>query len=179
MVVGCSGSGKTTLARRIAARLDVPHLEMDGVYHQPGWTHVDDVTFEQSLVAFAAGESWVADGNYYSYGSAAAIWPRVDAVVWLDLPKRVVMRQVIGRTLRRAFTREVLWNDNREPWANLYSLDPERNIVVWTWTRFDKYRARYERCSRDGTWAHASVFRLRSRSEIDDFVDSITPGPAG
>jgi len=36
-VVGNSGSGKSTLARELAASLGVPHLELDGVFHQPGW----------------------------------------------------------------------------------------------------------------------------------------------
>ena len=36
-VVGNSGSGKSTLARELAASLGVPHLELDSVYHQPGW----------------------------------------------------------------------------------------------------------------------------------------------
>jgi adenylate kinase family enzyme len=37
-ILGTSGSGKTTLARRLAAALDLPHLELDAVFHQPGWT---------------------------------------------------------------------------------------------------------------------------------------------
>jgi len=41
-VVGVSGSGKTTVARALAARLGVPHVELDAIYHQPGWTGLDD-----------------------------------------------------------------------------------------------------------------------------------------
>lgn len=40
---------------------------------------------------------------------------RADLVVWLDLPRRSVMRQVVTRTVRRRFRREVLWNGNIEP----------------------------------------------------------------
>ena len=36
-VVGNSGSGKSTLAKKLAAVLGVPHLELDSVFHQPGW----------------------------------------------------------------------------------------------------------------------------------------------
>jgi adenylate kinase family enzyme len=36
-VVGSSGSGKTTLAAQIARCLGAPHLELDSVFHQPGW----------------------------------------------------------------------------------------------------------------------------------------------
>ena len=36
-VVGNSGSGKSTLAAALAAHLDVPWIELDSIYHQPGW----------------------------------------------------------------------------------------------------------------------------------------------
>lgn len=177
VVVGCSGSGKTTVAKRLSAALALPHLEMDAVYHQPNWTPVGEEEFQGRLTEFASQDRWVADGNYFSHGSARLIWPVVDTVVWLDLPKSVVMRQVIARTLRRAATREVLWNGNREPWTNLYSRDPEKNIIVWTWTRFDKYRTRYQECASDGTWAHAEVHRLSSKSGVEEFLSSVEQPP--
>ena len=39
-----------------------------------------------------------------------------DTVVWLDLPLRVCMRRLWGRTLPRIRNREELWNGNRESW---------------------------------------------------------------
>ncbi|MEK8226669.1 hypothetical protein NKG05_12095 [Oerskovia sp. M15] len=38
LVAGISGSGKTTLCRRIAARLEIAHTEIDALFHGPGWT---------------------------------------------------------------------------------------------------------------------------------------------
>jgi dephospho-CoA kinase len=38
-IVGNSGSGKTTVARQLAAILDVPHIELDAIFHQPGPRH--------------------------------------------------------------------------------------------------------------------------------------------
>src|SRR5690242_2172625 len=37
VVVGTSGAGKTTLARRIAALLELPHIELDAINWQAGW----------------------------------------------------------------------------------------------------------------------------------------------
>lgn len=37
-IVGNSGSGKSTLARALGARLHCPVMELDAVFHQPGWT---------------------------------------------------------------------------------------------------------------------------------------------
>jgi shikimate kinase len=36
-MVGTSGSGKTTVARALAARLDIPFVELDAIYNQRGW----------------------------------------------------------------------------------------------------------------------------------------------
>ena len=173
VVVGNSASGKTTVARRIGHALDLPCLELDAVFHQPGWTELSNNEFQTAVANFVAANEWVVDGNYTSHGMGEVVWPRADTIVWLDMPKAVVMRWVIARTLRRVLTREELWNGNREPWTNLYHRDPERNIVVWAWTRFDHVREKYVTCMTDGTWDHASVHRLRIPRDVDDFLASI------
>ena len=38
VVVGTSGVGKTTLAKDIAAALAIPHVELDALHWDPGWT---------------------------------------------------------------------------------------------------------------------------------------------
>src|SRR5271166_4159614 len=37
VVIGTPGAGKTTLARAVAARLALPHIELDAINWQPGW----------------------------------------------------------------------------------------------------------------------------------------------
>ncbi len=180
VVIGNSSSGKTTVSRELAARLDLPLLELDGVFHQPDWTELPDDQFRSRVDEFTNADRWVVDGNYTSHGMRDVLWPKANTIVWLDIPKRTVMRRVVLRTIRRATTREELWNGNREPWTNLYSRDPEKNIVVWAWTRFDHVRDKYERCMTDGTWSHAEVSRLRSPNEVDRFlarIETETPIP--
>lgn len=53
-------------------------------------------------------------------------------MVWLDLPRATVMRQVIGRTVRRRLNRQRLWNDNLE--APLWTILTDReHIIRWAW----------------------------------------------
>lgn len=169
-VIGSSASGKTTLARALEDRLGLPRLELDSVYHQPGWQPKPDEDFRAEVAAFAAGDRWVIDGNYTSHGVAQLVWPRADTVVWLDPSRAVVMGRVVRRTLRRVATREELWNGNREPWTNLYSTKPEKNIIVWAWTRFAHTRAKYEAMLTNGTWSHLDVVRLATRREVAAFL---------
>ncbi|MEN8041512.1 MAG: adenylate kinase, partial [Actinomycetota bacterium] len=101
-VVGSSGSGKTTAARAVAERLGYPHLELDSVFHLPGWTPLPDDEFRAAAAEFAAQPKWVIDGNYSSHGVQDIVWGRADTVVWLDPPKRTAMRQVTWRAVSRA-----------------------------------------------------------------------------
>ena len=171
-VIGSSSSGKTTTARSLAERLGLPHLELDSVYHQPGWQPLEDGEFRNRVREFIAQDGWVVDGNYTSHGVAQLVWPAADTIVWLDPPKRTVMGRVVRRTLRRVITRQELWNGNREPWTNLYSRDPYRNIIVWAWTRFDPTRTKYEQMLTDGTWGHLDVHRIRTRRELRGLLAS-------
>ncbi|HEX6147283.1 MAG TPA: adenylate kinase [Acidimicrobiia bacterium] len=169
-VVGNSGSGKTTVARAISDRLGIPHLELDAIYHQPGWSARPEAEMRRLLTEFVEQDRWVVDGNYTSLGVADLVWPRADTLVWLDLPRRVVMRQVISRTIRRVSTGEELWNGNRERWGNLVDPRPGRNIILWAWTRQAQVRRGYEQRLGDGSWDHLDVIRLGTGGEVRSFL---------
>jgi hypothetical protein len=73
--------------------------------------------------------------------------------------------------VRRAFTRERLWNGNREPLTNFYRLHPEKNIIRWAWIKHPEYVQRYGEAMCDPANAHLRFVRLGSQAEIDAFVD--------
>jgi adenylate kinase family enzyme len=171
-VVGCSGSGKTTLAAALARALGAPHVELDAIYHRPGWTPLPDEQFRARVAEVTAQGHWVVDGNYKVVQDI--VWDHADAVVWFDLPFARVMSRTVGRTVRRTFTREELWNGNKEPFSNLWSLNPERSIIMWAATRHRVYRRRYAEAERDPRWAHLRFVRLRSQAEVDAFLAAVT-----
>ncbi|MDQ6948516.1 MAG: adenylate kinase, partial [Actinomycetota bacterium] len=102
-------------------------------------------------------------------------WQHADTVVWLDLPRRTVMRQVVTRTLRRVIRREKLWNGNREPVSNLWAWDPYKSIVRWAWTQHEKYRVRFGSAMASSAYAHIDFVRLRSRGEADRWLTDLRP----
>ena len=160
-VVGNSGSGKTTVAKAIAEALGVPHLELDGVFHQPDWQPLDTEEFRRVVSEFTAAESWVVDGNYS--GVRDIVWRRADTVVWVDPPRHRVMRQLLARTMRRMATRTVLWNGNRERW--IYLFRPEESILLYAWTSHRRLRARFQAAQTDPENAHLCFVRLRAPAE--------------
>ena len=154
----------------------MPHVELDAIYHQPGWTPLTDEEFRARVEAATEREGWVVDGNYSVVRDT--VWGKADTVVWCDLPYVTVMARTIGRTLRRTMTQEELWNGNREPWSNLWSFKPEKSIIAWSATRHGRYRRRYTAAEEDPRWADLDFVRLRSRADAERFVADLVSAKA-
>ena len=167
-VVGTSGSGKSRLARELAVIVDVPHLELDAVHHQPGWEPLPTDEFRRVVATRAAGACWVIDGNYGRVRDL--VWARADTVVWLDLPKHTVMRQVVWRTLRRVALRRELWNGNRERWRNFLTWNPEQSVISWAWHKHATDHATYAAAATDPANAQLRFIRLASRRDVARFL---------
>ncbi|MCB7135698.1 AAA family ATPase [Cellulosimicrobium marinum] len=173
-VVGVSGAGKSTLAARLAVRLGLPYTDVDGLHHGPGW--VPRPEFLDDVRALLAQESFVVEWQFAA--ARPLILERAQLVVWLDLPSRVTMRQVVGRTWRRSVRREVLWNGNVEPpiWRSIFR-PAEENIVRWAWGTRHKYRDLPASLAEQAP--HVVLVRLRSRREVDRWVRRLPAPPGG
>ena len=113
VVLGTSGSGKTTFARQLAAKLGVPHIELDALHWDPNWTEAPDNVFRWRIDdALSTSTGWVVDGNYHRFSDLT--WAGVQALVWLDYPLWLTMARIVWRTVSRGVRRTELWNGNRE-----------------------------------------------------------------
>jgi adenylate kinase family enzyme len=167
IVAGCSGAGKTTLAAAIAARRGLLHVELDAVFHGPGRTKRDE--FEDEVEQFTAGRGWACEDMYFAR-LGSLLWERADTVVWLDLPRRTVMRRVIGRSLARVLTRRRLWNGNRETWRDLF--DPHQPIR-WAWNNYTPHRQTV--AARIQAHPQIRVVHLTSASRARAWLNSLDP----
>ncbi|MCW2504292.1 MAG: adenylate kinase [Actinomycetia bacterium] len=171
-MVGNSGSGKTTVGRALAQAIGAPFTELDSIHHQPGWRPIEVPEFRERVAEVVAGESWVVDGNYRAV--IDLVLARADTVIWFDLPRGTVMRQVLVRTVTRAVTRVELWNGNREPITGLFRIDPQHSILRWAWTQHAKYRDRYSAAAADPLNAHLTFVRIGSRAEARRLLTAAT-----
>lgn len=170
-MAGTSGAGKTTLAAQLGQVLGLPHVEIDALFHGPGWTPRE--TFAAEVETFSAQPCWVTEWQYSSVRALLA--ERADLVVWLDLPRVVVMRQVVGRTVRRRLRRQVLWNENVE--APLWTVFTDRmHVVRWAWSTHaaSAQRVTALAAQRPGL----PVVRLRSRRQVRQWVRDAVPEAA-
>jgi adenylate kinase family enzyme len=172
-VYGASGSGKTTLATAIAARLGVAHTELDGLFHQPGWTERPIDEFRAEVAELVDAPGWVVEGNYRQVRDL--VWARAQVIVVIDLPRWRVMAQLVRRTLTRGATGAELWNGNHESLRNLVSTDAERNIVLWSWRTHHCYHDEVPDEARAAA-PHARVVVLSDRRAIDAYPGRMAAG---
>jgi adenylate kinase family enzyme len=176
-VVGTSGAGKSTFAFALAGVLGVPWVELDSVYHQADWTPLPVSEFRSRVLAVASGPCWVIDGSYSVVRDL--VWARADTVVWLDLPRRTVMRRLVFRTLRRVAGRVELWNGNRERWRNVFAWDDQESVIAWAWKTHDSRRERYAASLAEPAASHLRVVRLRSPRAVRRFLRAVSPDYRG
>jgi adenylate kinase family enzyme len=158
-VIGGSCSGKTTLAGRLAARLGVPHLELDALHHRPNWQEATAEELRRDVeAALAAPDGWVVDGGYMRK-IGTLVLDRADTVVWLDLPLTVCLRRMWSRTTTRIRDGTELWGTgNRETWTN-FVLHPN-GLLLYT------LRTHRRRRRESAELAPGRLVQLRSEAEV-------------
>ncbi|MDA0269421.1 MAG: hypothetical protein O2798_00340 [Chloroflexi bacterium] len=171
-VVGMTCSGKSTLAERIGRILGVPYTDLDAVYWLPEWKGRDDDDFHARLRALAGGDAWVISGNYLRHTSVN-VWPRVQTIVWLDLPLRVLLPRILARSFRRWRTKELLWGTNRENFWSHFRLWDSTSLIHYAVFGRRRQDERIFAAMSDPACAHIRFLRLRSRSEIEAFTQAL------
>ena len=172
-IIGTSGCGKTTLARQLAERLDIPHVELDALFWQPGWGSTEEAVFRARVTEALAGDAWVVDGNYYT--KRDIIWAHADTIIWLDYAFPLVLSRIARRTANRLITRTELWNGNRERWGSVFSRD---SIILWSLTTWGKNRRRYRQQFAQPDYDHLRLIRLRFPRETSRWLQSLAAAPS-
>jgi adenylate kinase family enzyme len=70
---------------------------LDRLFWKPGWTECSQSEFRARIAAAASEPAWVMDGNYSRTYDLRL--PHVQAIVWLDLPRRVYFPRAVWRSL--------------------------------------------------------------------------------
>jgi adenylate kinase family enzyme len=175
LVAGGSGSGKSTVAAALARRTGLPYVELDALFHGPGW--VPRPGFAADVAALAARDAWVTEWQYSAV--RPLLLERAELLVWLDLPRWRVMAQLVPRTVRRRVRRTELWNGNVEPPLWTVFTDPD-HILRWAWRTHPRTGQRIAAARDAGRCP--PVVRLRGRAEIRGWLAGVdgrrAPGPA-
>jgi adenylate kinase family enzyme len=164
VVYGTSGSGKSTFAAALAQARDIPCIELDLINWRPGWVDrnkTDLDGFIQDVETAILDESWTATGSYGVVRKR--LWARATDLVYLDLPRHVIMRQVIWRSLKRAASGKEAFPGCKEDWFRLLTAE---HPIRWAWSTYHRRRQTFETLIQDPAFAHLTVHRCKSRGEV-------------
>ncbi len=173
VVIGASGAGKSAVAKRLSEILGLSYICSDAIFWAPNWTQAPpkqrDLAYDHATLA----DAWAIDGNVGGLNKPKdrMIVDRADTIVWLDLPRWQVFTQVLGRTIRRAWTQEPMWHNNRENWRR--SFFSRESILLWSMQTFAKRRMQYDALFTDPNYAHLIRIRLTTRRQVDAWLASL------
>ncbi|MDN3650708.1 adenylate kinase [Reinekea marina] len=170
-VIGTTGSGKSTFSKRLSEKLGAPYLQMDEIFWKPNWQEPSDEEFFANLNKATDQPMWVLDGNFTRTNHIK--WPKVDTVIWIDLPFFTSFSQLLKRTILRSVSKKELWpgTGNRESIKkSFFSTD---SILVWFLKTYWKNKKRYTKLEQIGKEQNFEFIRLGSRKEIEQFLREV------
>ncbi|MAU11351.1 MAG: adenylate kinase [Anaerolineaceae bacterium] len=171
VIVGSTGSGKSTLAGQLASQLDLPHIELDGLFWGPNWTETSPEVFIPKVEAALAGDRWVVDGNYSRVRHI--VWPAAETIIWLDYSLPIIYWRLWKRTLRRTLGREQLWEaQNVERfWVQFVTKD---SLFLWALKKHKERRILYPQVLGQPEHAHLQVLHFHHPSQTRDWLTHLT-----
>jgi len=168
IVVGTTSSGKSTLAKDLAERLSLDFIELDALYWEPNWQEAEDEVFRARVDTAAQSERWAVAGNYKV--ARDLVWPRAEAVVWLDYPLWTIFCQIRRRTFIRWWKRELLWGTNRENLCTHLKIWSDESLSHWLFKTYWRRKREFPLLFAQPENAHLSIIQLRSPEETKEWL---------
>ena len=156
VIIGPPGSGKTTLAGTISGIKGLPVIQVDSLRFDSSGDLVNQEKFESDTAKAISVDRWIVEGNRRS--TLPQRCRRADAVIVLDLPRRICWWRAVKRDLfppRRWMRNPV--RGVRDLWIRVPTKMPALRKIAHANSGGEK------------------LFHLRSQSDVDRFVECL-PG---
>ena len=172
VVVGVTSSGKSTLAERLAKGFDLNYIELDALHWEPNWQSAPLEIFRDRVEKATKSDKWIVAGNYHI--ARDLIWPKAEAVIWLDYSLWRVLWQLTRRTFRRWWTQELLWGTNREPLWNHFKLWSKDSLYNWLFQTYWRRKREYLMLLSQPEHQHLQLIRLKNPKETEEWSASLS-----
>jgi adenylate kinase family enzyme len=159
------------MASRLADRLGLEPVELDALYWQPNWTPAPLEDFRASVTQAIRSNGWVVAGNYHVVRDL--IWPRAEAVVWLDYPFATVLWRLLTRTVRRSMTGEELWNGNREHFGKQLRVWSEDSLIHWFFKSYWRRKREIPLLLSMPEHVHLALIHLHTPREAETWLNQL------
>jgi adenylate kinase family enzyme len=110
VILGRGGAGKSALAKQLSNELDLPVIELDSIFWQPGLRPTPEPQWTEIQRELVTHDRWIIDGDLGPYDSGLELrLGAADTVIVLNFP----LWRCVWRALRRS-------RENREFWLWVY-----------------------------------------------------------
>jgi adenylate kinase family enzyme len=171
VVIGVTSSGKSTLAETLARRFEMDFIELDALHWEPNWQEAPLEVFRERVQKALQAGKWSVAGNYRSVQDL--VWPKAEAVIWLDYPFMTVFWQLTRRTFRRWWTHEVLWGTNVESmYVHLKIWSPD-SLFHWLFKSYWRRKREIPVLLSQAENSHLKLIRLINPKETARWLESL------
>lgn len=175
VIVGTTSSGKSTLAERLAKKINADFIELDALHWEPNWKEAELEVFRErvetatrSRSALSEVEGWIVAGNYHVVRDL--IWPKAEAVIWLDYSFPLVFWRLLVRTIRRSVFQEELWNGNVEKFWWHLKLWSGESLFHWLFKTYWRRKREYPMLLALPEHSHLKLIRFKSPKETEEWL---------
>jgi adenylate kinase family enzyme len=105
LILGPGAAGKSTLAKRLGKITNLPVIELDKIFWQPGLAGMSRGRWTDVQKALVEKDSWLLDGDLGPYDALEVRLRAADTLIFLDFP----LYRCAWRALRRSRERRDFW----------------------------------------------------------------------
>jgi adenylate kinase family enzyme len=171
VVIGTTGSGKSTLAEHLAVELGLDFIELDALHWEPNWVEAPVEVFRSRVERATQARAWIVAGNYHVVRDL--VWPRAEAVIWLDYSLWVIFWRLWRRTWRRVFFKEELWNGNREHLWTQLKLWSDESLFHWLFKTYWRRKREYPLLFAMPEHSHLHVMHFKSVKDTQAWLATL------
>ena len=171
VVIGTTGSGKSTLAEHLAVELRLDFIELDALHWEPNWVEAPVEVFRSRVERATQARAWIVAGNYHVVRDL--VWPRAEAVIWLDYSLWVIFWRLWRRTWRRVFFKEELWNGNREHLWTQLKLWSDESLFHWLFKTYWRRKREHPQLFAMPEHSHLHVMHFKSVKDTQAWLATL------
>jgi adenylate kinase family enzyme len=171
VVIGTTSSGKSTLASRLAERFDMEFIELDALNWEPNWQQAPPEVLRARVKEGIQAERWIVAGNYHVVRDL--IWPKAEAVIWLDYSLWRIFWQLTRRTFVRWWTQELLWGTNRERLGTHFKLWSQESLFHWLFKTYWRRKRETPVLLSLPEHRHLKLIRFTHPKETEEWLESL------
>lgn len=172
VVIGVTGSGKSTLAENLANRFSLDYIELDALHWEPNWQGAPLEVFRARVENATQADTWIVAGNYHVVRDL--IWPKAEAILWLDYPLGIVFWQLTRRNFQRWWTQELLWGSNREPFWVHFKFWSTDSLYHWLFKTYWRRKREIPMLLSQPEFQHLHLIRFGHPKETQAWLENLS-----